>query len=147
MEEEREEDVQEMDELARQVDDEEFNLYFGIAKHYVLRIMRKVPESSKACSWLLKIKSCPDRKLRMDYLKVFLFAIYLQKLVGPFSQAPPDGDLEKFPEGVDVTNVFLLIVARRIISGLAGVDCYASVVISKDIFTVNELRTSGDRPQ
>nr|CAH7723451.1 unnamed protein product [Callosobruchus chinensis] len=62
-----------------------------------------------ASAWVKKIKS-PDvgsDKLRTDYIKLLLFALQRQKLVGIFSDDPTGYEkLEDFPEEYDVSGSY-----------------------------------------
>nr|CAH7723448.1 unnamed protein product [Callosobruchus chinensis] len=69
-----------------------------------------------ASAWVKKIKS-PDvgsDKLRTDYIKLLLFALQRQKLVGIFSDDPTGYEkLEDFPEEYDLNEMARLILQKE----------------------------------
>nr|CAI5823951.1 unnamed protein product [Callosobruchus analis] len=69
-----------------------------------------------ASAWVKKIKS-PDvgsDKLRTDYIKLLLFALQRQKLVGIFSDDPTAYEkLEEFPEEYDLNEMARLILNKE----------------------------------
>lgn len=77
--------------------DEEFDFYLRFTKPFVLNKSNS-KDRTHAAVWIKKLMNEEDKSLRLDYLKLLLFALQKPALIGPFKCLPPDC-LEPLPEG------------------------------------------------
>lgn len=80
--------------------DEEFDFYLGFTKPLVLR-KSNAQDRAQAAMWIRTLIKEKDRSLRLDYLRLLLFALQKPDLIGPFKELP-GSTLEALPKNQSI---------------------------------------------
>lgn len=88
--------------------DEEFEFYVGFTKPFVMN-KENSEDRALAAVWIKKLMREGDKGLRLDYLKLLLFALQKPALIGPFKQLPPRV-LEPLPEGQSIFEIISVVM-------------------------------------
>ncbi|KAL1456489.1 hypothetical protein WDU94_001220 [Cyamophila willieti] len=80
--------------------DKEFDFYLKFTKPFVLN-KSSSDDRARSVVWIKKLMNEEDKKLRLDYLKLLLYALQKPTMIGMFRNLPPPS-LEPLPEGLNI---------------------------------------------
>lgn len=86
-------------------DMDDFTFYLQFTKSMALSLPN-IKDRAMVALWLEKLseinKHNPKDNLHVEYLKLLLFALQKNNLVGFFKEHPPEGSLMQYPEMITV---------------------------------------------
>lgn len=83
--------------------DEEFEFYLKFTKPFVLNKSNS-EDRARSVVWIKKLMNHENKKERLNYLKLLLFALQKPLLIGPFKDPPPQ-HLEPLPEELNIMDM------------------------------------------